>query len=638
LTGRDLSLTQTYQHLSKYARWREQDGRRETYAESVDRAMFFLGGSILEKTGYRLTLEESGVLWNAMKKMTAFPSLRLFQMAGPAAQRCNVSIYNCSYRAISSVSAFSEILYILMQGTGVGFSVERQFVDKLPYILPHYGHGRVREFRSRVEDTTEGWCDALKLALNSWFNGVDMQFKYDKVRPAGARLKTKGGWASGPEPLRSLLAFCRDTISKHWAVGGRLSPLEAHDIVCKIGEVVVVGGVRRSALLSLFDLDDREMLHCKDGRFWETHPWRAMANNSAVYAERPTWDEFGVGWDTLRDSGTGEPGVWNRGGYEAVKPDRRGSAVWGVNPCGEIALRNQGLCNLSRAIARPGDTAGTLGEKVRIAAIFGTLQSALTDFGYLPDEWRKNAEEERLLGVTIDGAMDCEILRPGAFEREYLLELLRSQVQQTNMVWSAKLGINPSAACTTMQPGGNGPQLFGCSSGMHTRYAPFYIRRFRASFNDPLSSLLIDRGVGWSWDLGGAKSGVVVFDFPVASPDGSLVRSDLSALDQFNNWLVWKKHYTEHNPSITIYVKPDEWEELGRAVYDHWDYVGGLSFLPADGGIYELAPYEAITEERYRELVAKMPAVDFGRLSEYEKVDGTNTTGEVSCVAGACEL
>jgi ribonucleoside-triphosphate reductase len=631
-----LTQVQTYQFLSKYARWREQDQRRETYQEAVDRSMFFLGNSILEKTGYRLALEESGELWAAMRHQTAFPSLRLFQMAGPAAERCNISIYNCSYRAIDSLSAFSEILYILMQGTGAGFSVERQYVDRLPNIKQK---GNERKPYHTIEDTTEGWCDALRLGLCYWFDGLDTRFDYSQVRQAGTRLKTKGGWASGPEPLRSLLDFVRGVVSRHWSTGGRLTPLECHDIVCKIGEVVVVGGVRRSALLSLSDLGNLEMRDSKQGRFWEDTPWRAMANNSAVYIEKPTIEEFRLEWEALANSGTGERGIWNRGGYSAVRPMRRSDSEWGVNPCGEIALRNQGLCNLSRAIARPNDTVESLRAKVRAATIFGTCQSALTRFGYLPEAWRVNCEEERLLGVTIDGAMDCPLLRPGAVDRERLLNQLRELAVETNKGWAARLGIAPSVAVTTMQPGGNGPQLFGCSSGLHTRYAPFYLRRFRSSRADPLSQLLIESGVTWNEEVGG-RSDTVVFDFPVAAPAGALVRSDLSALAQFGNWLTFKKHWTEHNPSVTIFVRRSEWEELGNEVYNNWSYVGGLSFLPHDDNehVYELAPYEEVSAERYAELKAKMPTIDFARLGEFERSDATSFVGEVSCVAGACEL
>jgi ribonucleoside-triphosphate reductase len=599
----------------------------------VKRSMVFLDSAVASKTGYVMSPEEYSTLRESMKKMAAFPSLRLFQMAGPAAQRCNVSIYNCSYRAIDSLSSFSEILYILMQGTGAGFSVERQFVDKLPAVKRRW---RRSPKKFVIQDTTEGWADALQAGLVGWFGGIDFGFDYSLIRPAGARLHTKGGWASGPDPLRSLLDFVRSVVSSHWNVGGRLTPLECHDIVCKIGEVVVVGGVRRSALLSLSDLDDTAMRDCKAGEFWKTTPWRSMSNNSAVYNDKPTLEEFNEEWASLRESGTGERGIWNRGGYDAVKPSRRSGHLWGVNPCGEISLRSSGLCNLSRAIARPTDTRSSLEAKVRAAAIFGTLQSALTDFGYLGAEWKRNAEEERLLGVTIDGAMDCPLLRPGAVGRERLLGELRQLVVETNRDWAAKLGIEESAACTTMQPGGNGPQLFGCSSGLHTRYAPFYIRRFRASFADPLSQLMIDSGVPWNYDVRSVST--VVFDFPVCSPAGALVRSDLAALDQFSNWLTFKRHWTEHNPSVTIYVKEDEWDGLGEAVYRNWDYVGGLSFLPFDGGIYQLAPYEEISEARYRELCASMPEVDFGRLCAYETKDRTSFVGEVSCVAGACEL
>jgi ribonucleoside-triphosphate reductase len=627
------SLTSKYQFLSKYSRWREQDQRRETYFEAVKRAMLFID----KATGYRMGNDTYYGLMLAMEHMEAFPSLRLFQMAGPAAERCNVSIYNCAYRAIDSLGAFSEILYVLMQGTGCGFSVEKQYVDRLPSVVRKQKYGGLRW---QVQDTTEGWCEALGLGLRRWTAGLETTFDFSRVRPAGVRLKTKGGWASGPDSLRQLLDFARGIISRHWGSGGRLSPLDCHDIVCKIGEIVVVGGVRRSALLSLSDLNDTELRDCKQGRFWENTPWRSMTNNSAVYIEKPTRHEFTQEWQSLRESGTGERGIWNRGGYTALRPARRSDAQWGVNPCGEIALRNQGLCNLSRAIARADDTRESLAEKVKAATIFGTLQSCLTKFGYLPVGWTRNADEERLLGVTIDGAMDCPLLRPGAVDRDRLLVRLRELAVETNREWAGKLGIPASAAVTTMQPGGNGPQLFGCSSGLHRRYAPFYIRRFRASRHDPLTQLMIDSGTPWNPEIGEERESCkqVVFDFPVQSPAGALTKGDDTALGQFENWLAFKQHWTEHNPSVTIYVKDEEWEELGDAVYRNWDYVGGLSFLPADGGIYQLAPYEEIDAAEFQARMAKMPDVDFSLLPEYERVDETNFVGEVSCVAGACEL
>jgi ribonucleoside-triphosphate reductase len=631
-----LNEQQYYTFLSRYARWNGE--RRETYGEACFRAIDYLARAVREATGYQLTTEEQDDLLFAMQEMEAFPSLRLFQMAGPAAERCNLCIYNCAYRAVDSLSAFSEALYVSMQGTGLGFSVEQQYVDQLPYIIRRLPKGW--QHTIPVGDSTEGWCNAFQHGLTALWDGVSPIYDDSRVRSAGSRLHTKGGRASGPEPLRDLFQFAERIVSKYWEGGGRLTPLEAHDLMCMIGQTVVVGGVRRTAMISLSDLTDPELRHAKDGHFWHHSPWRSMANNSAVYNERPTWEEFVAEWSALQHSGTGERGIFNRGSYRHLKPDRRLVSDWGVNPCGEVYLRNQGLCNLSVAVAREHDTWRTLHRKVVIAAIFGTLQSALTKFGWLPQGWTDNANEERLLGVDITGQMDCPDLRPGAPHRERLLECLKARATRTNREWAAKLGINPSVAVTCVKPSGNSAQLFDCSSGLHPRYAPHYIRRFRASWDDPLTHLMQDSGVPWHPEVGQQKHNcnTVVFEFPVAAPAGAVTRRDLSALEQFRNWLTWKKHYTEHNPSVTIQVKPEEWDDLGNEVWAQFDNIGGLSFLPLDDHLYELAPYEEITAEKFQELKAKIPSIPWEKLPEYEQHDNTTSSQELACTGDKCEL
>ena len=635
-TNNNPGLHQQYIFLSKYARWKPEYGRRETYPEACNRTIDYLTADVAKQTGYRLDELEQLHLLSSMIGQSAFPSMRTFQMAGPSAMRCNIANYNCSYLPIDSLRSFSELLYILMQGTGAGFSVEQRYVSRLPEVKKE--HRTQAFFHCTVKDTTEGWCNALLEGIEGWMEGHEVTFDYSQVRKKGERLATKGGWASGPESLQELLSFVRGVISKYWVQGGRLSSLDCHDIACKIGEIVVVGGVRRSALLSLSDLNDTALRGCKQGEFWNTAPWRMMSNNSAVYEERPTWKEFTDEWQSLRDSGSGERGIWNRGGYAGAKPTRRSSSVWGVNPCGEIALRPRGLCNLSRAVCRRGDNLTSLEAKVRTAAIFGTLQSALTRFGYLGSQWSQNCREERLLGVSLDGAMDCLLLRSGNVGGT--LRHLKEVAVLTNQEWSGKLGINRSAAVTTMQPGGNGAQLLDCASGLHPRFAPYYIRRYRANLNDPLARLAIDRGVPWHRETGEAEGGDrVVFDFPIASPKGCLTRHSVDAFSQFNRWLEFKQSWTEHNPSVTIYVKPEEWDALGRVVWGNWANVGGLSFLPFDGGVYPLMPYEEVSESTYTELKRKFEGIDFQGLGAYEAgTDSTNFVGELSCVGGACEL
>jgi ribonucleoside-triphosphate reductase len=629
---------QSLQFYDKYSRWNAELGRRETWEETCNRVLAFFK----EEVGVdKLTFEEWDELFCAMFHLEAMPSMRIVQMAGPALQRCHVGAYNCAYLPLDSWDAFGELLYVLMQGTGCGFSVELEVVDQLPRIRKQTG-GKVATYT--VPDSTQGWCFALVHGLKTWAAGSDIDFDFSKIRPQGAVLKTKGGRASGPEPLKQLLHFAKDKLLK--AQGRRLDPIDAHDIACYCGHIVQVGGVRRAATISLSDLDDRDMRDAKAGQYWLHNVQRAMANNSVAYTERPKSTVFMEEWLSLAKSGTGERGIFNRGGLKSQLPKRRKKVNdFGVNPCGEIILRPRQFCNLSIAVARAGDTQESLARKVRLAAIFGTLQSTLTKFQYLPESWKKNCEEERLLGVDITGQMDAEILRPGEIEhdrvgRTSLLQILQYEAVKTNAEFAQRLQIPASAAVTCVKPSGNSAQLFNCSSGLHPRYAQHYIRRLRIGAYTPIAKLLKDAGVPWFPEVGQSADAatVLVFEFPVAAPAGAPTRHDLSAIQQLDNWLDWKDHYTEHNPSVTIYVNDEEWPAVGAWVYENFDSIGGLSFLPKDGGMYELAPYEEISAEEYSKRTAALPAIDFSRLSEYEKEDMTEINREYACSGDKCEM
>lgn len=633
---------QALQYYDKYARYNHELGRRETWEETVSRVMGFFRKQA-DKYKVQLPDQTWEDLSNAMFKLEAMPSMRIVQMAGPALERCNVGAYNCAYLPIDSWDSFGELLYVLMQGTGCGFSVEVEHVDSLPRIKRQKGN---KPKKYIIPDTTIGWCDALTIGLKAWADGEDVAYDFSRIRPQGTVLKTKGGRASGPEPLKRLLTFAREKLLAHQ--GRRLNPIEAHDIACYCGDIVQVGGVRRAAEISLSDLDDRDLRDAKTGQFWLNNVQRAMANNSAVYNERPSASIFMEEWLALMKSGTGERGIFNRGGVIKGLPKRRAKRKdFGVNPCGEIILRPRQFCNLSIAVARPDDTVDTLARKVKLATFFGTLQSLLTDFQYLPKEWEENCEEERLLGVDITGQMDCPLLQPGLTEtdvwttgRRDLLRSLQKVVVDTNAGIADEWGIQRSAAVTCIKPSGNSAQLFNCSSGLHPRYAKFYLRRLRIGSYTPISRLLKDAGVPWYPEVGqpADTASTLVFEFPIKAPDGAPTRHDMTALDQLENWLDWKQFYTEHNPSVTIYVEDHEWVSVGAWVYEHFDQIGGLSFLPKDGGMYELAPYEEITEAEYTKRAKALPAVDFGKLPDYEKEDMTEINREFACSGDKCEI
>ena len=616
-----------------YARWIEKEGRRETWVETVQRFMDHMKENIKDK----LTAEGYKEIKESILRHDAMPSMRLMQFAGTAAGATNVCAYNCSYIAPSKIRDFSEIMYVLMCGAGAGYSVESQNVQALPQVKVQTGNKLPTH---KVADSKEGWADALELGMKIWYSGRDIEFDLSGLRPAGARLKTMGGKSSGPEPLRQVLEFAREKIlSKQ---GKRLSNIDAHDIICKIGESVVAGGVRRSALISLSDLDDIEMRDAKKGQFYATQPQRSMANNSAVYDEKPSTEQFMDEWVALMKSGAGERGIFNRGGLEDTLPGRRMDLLkkgktpqWGTNPCGEIILRSKQFCNLSEVVARADDDEESLLKKTRIAAILGTYQSTLTDFPYLSDEWRKNCEEERLLGVSITGQWDCPKVR----EPE-MLSKMKAEVLKVNKELAKRFGVNESACATCVKPSGNVSQVTDCSSGMHPRHSQYYIRRVRVSSTDALYKMLRDQGVPCHPEVGQSVEDATtyVLEFPVKSPEGAILKNDLTALEQLEHWKTVKVNFTEHNPSVTISVGDDEWIAVAHWVYKNWDIVGGLSFLPRSDHVYQLAPYEEIDEKTFNELNKKLKNVDYSKIVSYEREDELDIKAELACVSGTCEI
>lgn len=625
-----------------YSRWNEEEGRRETWIETVNRYMDFMK----ENLGKRLSEDDYREVQETILKQEAVPSMRLMWGAGKATRKTNVTAYNCSYIAPCKLEDFAEIMYLSMCGTGVGFSVESQTVQQLPIvkISPYGGSPVGRQANENIpthviEDSKEGWGDALTFGLKAWYGGKDIKFDYSKLRPAGARLNTMGGRSSGPEPLHALLDFSREKILSRQ--GKRLTNIDVHDIICKIGEVVVMGGVRRSALISLSDLDDVDMRHAKEGKFYLFEPQRQMANNSTVYNKKPTTAEFMEEWIALAKSGTGERGTFNRAGLQVQLPERRWKnfakhwATSGTNPCGEIVLRSKQFCNLSEVVCIPEDTRESLLRKVRIATILGTYQSTLTDFPYLSKEWKKNCEEERLLGVSLTGQWDCEAVR-----NPDTLRALRRQAINTNKEYAKKFRINESTCVTCVKPSGTVSQLVDSASGMHQRHAKYYIRRIRISATDPLFHMLRDQKFPYLPEVGQPlhSASTYVLEFPVKAPEGSVARDNIPALDQLKYWKMVKENYTEHNPSVTVSVGEDEWIETANWLYKHWDMLGGLSFLPRSDHAYTLAPYEAITEEKYNEMIAKLPEIDFSQILSYEKEDNTQGAKELACVAGVCEV
>jgi len=615
-----------------YARWIPDEGRRETWLDTVDRYISFMR----ENVGKKLSDKDYKDVREAMLQQDAMPSMRLLQFAGEPARRSNVCAYNCSFIAPSKLQDFGEIMYILMCGTGLGFAVESSNVQALPQIK-FQNEKKLQLFV--IPDTKEGWADSLVHGMKTWFSGKDVEFDFSKLRPAGARLKVMGGRSSGPDPLRAVLEFSREKILSRQ--GRRLSNIDVHDIVCKIGEVVVAGGVRRSALISLSDLDDAAMRDAKKGQFYLTEPQRSMANNSAVYLEKPENDVFLEEWVALMKSGSGERGIFNRGSLKNTLPKRRLSSLknnvngLGTNPCGEIILNSKQFCNLSEVVARAEDTEKTLLHKARIAAILGTYQSTLTDFGYLSKEWKSNCDKERLLGVSITGQWDSSVVR-----KPDVLRKMKAETIRVNKIYAKKFGVNESTCITCVKPSGTVSQTVDSSSGMHPRHAEYYIRRIRISANDPLFVMVKDQGVPYHPEVGQSKEGAntYVLEFPVKAPDGAIFKNDLTAIEQLEHWKVVKENFTEHNPSVTISVGENEWLGVANWVYNNWDIVGGLSFLPRDNHVYQLAPYEEITKEQYEETTKHLGKIDFSKIVLYEKQDMTEVKKELACVSGTCEV
>jgi len=622
---------QYYQFISKFARWREEDGRRETWREACTRVMdFFKRQPHLSAV---ITDDEWNELDTYLYEQKASCAMRVLQMAGPALDRCNVGVYNCSYLPIVDWFSFAELLYILMQGTGAGFSVEVDYVEQLPRIRRQRKGAPKHHFQ--IEDSTEGWCDALFFGLQKWSMGEDVEFDYSLIRPEGARLKTKGGRASGPEPLKTLLEFARKLILSRQ--GTYLTDLDCHDLACMTGKIVQVGGVRRASLISLSDLDSKNMRDCKSGNWWQHDLHRMMANNSAVYNEKPSAITFMEEWLALAKSGTGERGIFNRNGVERMLPKRRKKHRFGCNPCAEIILRAYQFCNLTIAVARHDDTPETLKRKVRIAAIFGTLQASLTNFKYIREDWKRNCEEEALLGVDVTGHMDCPLLRPGAPGREELLQEFKTIVAEVNSAWADRIGINRSASDTCIKPSGDSSAFFWCGSGLHAWFNDFFIRRTREKGDSPVAKMLKDAGVPWIQAPEDAS--LVAFEWPCKpAGEGAPTRKDLSAVDQLENWLAWKRNFAEHSVSCTVYIDPHEWFAAGQWVYEHFDEISGISFLPRDNGKYTGTPYEDLTKEEYEKRLEEFPEINWAKLMRYETEDGTESGRTFACGANGCEL
>jgi ribonucleoside-triphosphate reductase len=660
---------QTIIHQTKYARYVDELERREIWGETVDRYLDFFDGHLLKKCSYKMTSELRQELRAAIINLEVMPSMRALMTAGPALERDNMAGYNCSYAAIDNVRVFDEILYILMCGTGVGFSAERQYITFLP---------RIPEFKKTAEkhvitvgDSKEGWAFALQQLIAFLYQGIVPTWDLSYVRPAGARLVTFGGRSSGPRPLDDLFTFTVSTF--RGAQGRKLNSLEVHDLVCKIAEIVVVGGVRRSALLSLSNLSDDRMRTAKSGEWWKENPQRALANNSVSYTEKPEIGRFMKEWLSLYESKSGERGIFNREAcQEHVRkncPNRNPNQDFGCNPCSEIILPNKGLCNLTEVIIRADDTPDSLRRKVRLATILGTMQSTLTDFRYVSDRWRENCEKEYLLGVSLTGIMDnafmsgkmkgddippqrkkfkaCGIETTSPFDPEVnpwegrtlpkFLEELKSHAIETNAIWAHDFGINPSAAITTVKPSGTVSQLVDSASGIHTRHAKYYIRTIRGDVKDPITKFMQDEGIPWEPCVM-KPNDTVVFSFPIKAPDVCVTRDDQDVLAQLEICKLYNQHWTQHKVSVTINVREHEWMRTGAWIWDNFDIVSGISFLPHSEHVYKQAPYQECTEAEYLAALSKMPKINWRKLRRYEKTDMTSSAKELACSAGGCEL
>jgi ribonucleoside-diphosphate reductase alpha chain len=627
---------QNFIALSRYARWKEDEQRRETWTETVGRYFDYMSDHLKKKHSYSLDEGLRKQLEEAVLSLNIMPSMRALMTSGPALDRCHVGGYNCSYVPVDNPRAFDETMYILMCGTGVGFSVERHHIEKLPIVNEDFHD---TDTVIKVGDSRPGWAKSLKELLAMLYTGQVPKFDVSEVRPAGARLKTFGGRASGPQPLIELFEFCIQKFKG--AAGRRLYPIECHDIMCKIGEVVVVGGVRRSALISLSNLNDDQMAHAKSGQWWENEGQRALANNSVAYKYKPEMGTFMREWLSLYDSKSGERGIFNREAAkkQAAKNGRRDADHdFGCNPCSEIILRPYQFCNLSEVVVRENDTTETLKEKVRLATILGTFQSTLTNFKYIRNIWKKNTEEERLLGVSLTGIMDNELTAKAGGTLETVLELLRSVSVESNKSMAKQLGIPQSVAVTCVKPSGTVSQLTDAASGIHARHNPYYIRTVRGDNKDPLTQFLMSQGIPAEPDVMKPDS-TTVFSFPMKSPANAITRTGMTAIEQLELWLTYQRHWCEHKPSVTISVKESEWMDVGAWVYKHFDEVSGISFLPFSEHTYQQAPYQDIDADTYKEWVKKMPKnVDWNKLQDFEKEDTTSGGRELACTAGVCEI
>lgn len=624
--------------VSRYSRWIDELGRRETWTETVDRYMTFMLETISKNKGYTPEPSEYTAIRNAILNHQVMPSMRALMTAGPALERENLAGYNCSFVTVDSPRAFDEGLYVLMCGTGLGYSVAAEEVAKMPVINDEHF---ATDSTIVVADSKLGWAKALKELVAMLYTGQVPNIDVSKVRPAGARLKTFGGRASGPEPLQEVFRFFIETFKK--AAGRKLSSLECHDLMCKVAEAVVVGGVRRAAMISLSDLSDRKVAKAKVGEWWNATPQRALANNSAIYTSKPDAETFLTEWSNLIESKSGERGIFN---LDSIRKHinqfgrRDASKVQGVNPCGEIPLRSNGLCNLTEVVIEADDTEETIMEKVRIATILGTFQSTLTNFKYLRKAWRENAEEERLLGVSLTGQFGNKLFNgsEGLDKLAGVLDRLREYAVEVNKELAAKLGINQSVAITTVKPSGTVSQLVKSSSGMHPWHSEFYVRTVRGSNNDPLTTFLKDSGIPNEPCV--MSKDTTILSFPTKAPEGAIVRKNLSAIEHLEIWRVYRNHWTEHNPSITVSVREDEWIDVAAWVYKNWDDVAGISFLPLDDHVYRQAPYQEISEVEYLAWTEKMPKeIHWSLLSHYESEDNTEGSQTLACSSGAgCDI
>jgi ribonucleoside-diphosphate reductase alpha chain len=625
--------------LSRYARWIPEESRRETWGETVDRYFNFMLEHLASNYKYTPDVKLIEELKNAVYDRNVMPSMRAVMTAGAALDRDHVAGYNCSFVPVDNPRSFDETMYILMCGTGVGFSVEYKYVNKLPSVPESFEKSTSTIV---VEDSKQGWAKAYRELLAMLWAGQIPAIDVSKLRPAGARLKTMGGRSSGPQPLINLFDF---TIAKFKSAAGRqLKPIECHDIMCKIGEVVVVGGVRRSAMISLSNINDIEMAQAKSGNWWENNSQRSLSNNSVAYSRKPEMEQFIAEWKNLYDSKSGERGIYNvkAAQSQASKYGRRDPDIhYGTNPCSEIILRPYQFCNLSEVVIREKDTREEITEKVRLATVLGTWQSTLTDFKYLRKIWKDNTEEERLLGVSLTGQFGHTFMsgKKGLDQLEVYLTELRNAARETNKKEAAKIGIGESSAITCVKPSGTVSQLVGVSSGMHPWHSPYYIRTVRGDKKDPLSTFLKEVGIPCEDDFMKPDQ-TYVFSFPIKAPEGAIVRDDLTAIDHLNTWLVYQRAWCEHKPSITVSVKEDEWMDVGAWVWKHFDEVSGISFLPHSDHSYKQAPYQEVTKEEYDELVSRMPKnIRWADLSFYETEDGTTGTQSLACTSdGNCEL